>query len=334
MRVGILYDLYDDYPWRPGEPADADAENEPETTLLALEAAVRRLGHEPVRLGPPARLERARLSSIDVGVNIAEGAHSRNREGWAPTLLEMAGVPFVGSDALTLSVSLDKAWTKDLVAAAGVPTPPYRVLGDAAELGMDDLPGPFPLFVKPRYEGSAKGIGPNSLVRDLAALRAEVDRVTGDYAQDALVETYVTGGGEYTVAVVGTRHPRALPAIQRAVEAGTGIGLHALERRGAPHREWSYRIEGRLDSDLEAEMQRLALLAYRKLECRDFARIDFRVDRDGRPWFLEINPLPTFAPDGTFAVLAELLGVPYEAFLSDVLGEALGRVASAAEVTP
>ncbi len=334
MRVGILYDLFDDYPWRPGEPPDADAENEPEATLLALEAAIGRLGHEPVRLGTPARLDRDRLGSIDVAVNIAEGAHSRNREGWAPTLLEMAGVPFVGSDALTLSVSLDKAWTKDLVAAAGVPTPAFRTIGDASSLGPEDLPGPFPLFVKPRYEGSAKGIGPNSLVRDLPALRAEVDRITRDYGQDALVETYVTGGGEYTVAVVGSDPPRPLPAIQRAVEVDTGIGLHALERRGAPRREWSYRIEGRLDSGLEADLQRLALLAFRKLECRDFARIDFRVDGNGRPWFLEINPLPTFAPDGTFAVIAELLGLPYDAFLADLLGEAIGRAVPVAEVSP
>lgn len=332
MRVGILYDLFDDYPWRPGEPPDADSENEPEDTILVLESAIRRLGHEPVRLGPPARLDRTRLESIDVGVNIAEGAHSRNREGWAPTILEMAGVPFVGSDALTLSVSLDKAWTKDLVTAAGVPTPAYRTFRSAADVDPDDLPGPFPLFVKPRYEGSAKGIRPSSLVRDPDALRVEVERVTRDYGQDALVETYVTGGGEYTVAVTGTEAPECLPAIQRAVESESGIGLHALERRGVPREEWTYRIEGGLLPGLEGELHRLAIMAYRKLECRDFARVDFRVDGDGRPWFLEINPLPTFAPDGTFGVIAELTGQPYDAFVAEVLDGALRRVVQAAGV--
>jgi D-alanine-D-alanine ligase len=334
MRVGILYDLFDDYPWRPGEPPDADAENEPEATLLALEAALRRLGHEPVRLGPPARLDPARLRSVDVGVNIAEGAHTRNREGWAPTLLEMAGVPFVGSDALTLSASLDKAWTKDLVAAAGVPTPAYRCWRRASDVDAGDLPGPWPLFVKPRYEGSAKGIAATSVVRDLPSLRAEVDRIAGGYGQDALVEPFLAGGGEYTVAVVGSNEPRALPVILRAVEATTGIGLHALEHRGAPHGEWSYRIEGGHDAALEAELQRLALLAFRKLECRDFARVDFRVDGAGTPWFLEINPLPTFAPDGTFAVVAELTGITYDAFLARVLGEAIARAVPALEVAP
>jgi len=271
---------------------------------------------------------------IDLAVNIAEGAHTRNREGWAPTLLEMSGVPCVGSDALTLSVSLDKAWTKDLVAAAGVPTPAWRTYASAGQVDPADLPGPFPLFVKPRYEGSAKGIGPTSRVDDLEALREEVRRVTTVYGQDALVEIFVSGGGEFTVAVLGTDRPRALPAIQRAVENGTGIGLHALDRRGLPDREWAWGLEGDLDSPLEAELQRLSILAFRKLECRDFARVDFRVDAEGKAWFLEINPLPTFAPDGTFAVMAELMGADYDAFLADVLGEAFGRVVPTTGVTP
>ena len=333
MRVGILYDLFEDYPWKPGEPADADVENEPEATLLALEAAIRRLGHDPVRLGPPARLDRSRLAEVDLAVNIAEGAHTRNREGWAPTLLEMAGVPYVGSDALTLSVSLDKAWTKDLVAAAGVPTPAWRTYASADRVAPSDLPGPFPLFVKPRYEGSAKGIEPTSRADDLEALRKEVGRVTGVYGQDALVERFISGGGEYTVAVVGTDSPRALPVIQRAVENGTGIGLHALDRRGLPDREWAWGLEGGLDAALEAELQRLSIVAFRKLECRDFARVDFRVDGEGKVWFLEINPLPTFAPNGTFAVVAELMGTGYDAFLAEVLGEAFARVVPAAGVT-
>lgn len=328
MRIGILYDLFDDYPWRPGEPADADAENEPEATVLALEAALRRLGHEPVRLGPPALLDRARLDGIGLAVNIAEGAHTRNREGWAPTLLEIAGVPFVGSDALTLSLSLDKAWTKDIVAAAGVPVPPHRCYAGPDAVDPADLPAPWPLFVKPRFEGSAKGITPTSVVHDLEALRTEVARIAAAYGQDAIVEPFVTGGGEFTVAVVGSP-PRALPVLQRAVEAETGIGLHALEHRGAPEHDWSYRIEGRLDAAVEAELQALALRAFSALRCLDFARVDFRLDAAGRPWFLEINPLPTFAPDGTFAVIAELMGRPYDDFLADVLGEAITRALDA-----
>jgi D-alanine-D-alanine ligase len=328
MRIGLVYDTFDAYPWREDDPPDADAEYEPEDTVETLAETVRRMGHTPVCIGTAFDL-RDRLAeglAIDAALNIAEGAHSRNREAYAPILLEMAGVPCLGSDALTLSVTLDKAWTKDLVAAAGVPTPPHRVVGAAAAVDPDDLP-PFPLFVKPRAEGTSKGITPESRVEDVDALRAAVARITDTYEQDAIVEGFV-GGGEFTVAVVGHDPPEALPALQRAVEPSTGIGLHALEHRGSPAAEadWDYTLAGTLDEALEAQLQRHARTVFETLDCRDFARADFRVDAEGQPWFLEVNPLPTFAPDDTFAVIAELQGRDYVDYLAEVFGRGLRRL--------
>ena len=329
MRIGLVYDLFDDYPWVPGEAPDADAEYEPPETVAALVAALEALGHTPVRIGTAFDLLRAlpRLA-LDAAVNIAEGARRRNREAWAPILLEMAGVPCLGSDALTLSLSLDKAWTKDLAAAAGVDTPPYRVYASPDAVAEHDLPGPFPLFVKPRYEGSSKGITVASKAADVEALRRQVGVMVGQYGQDALVEPFISGGGEFTVAVIGNDPPEALPVLQRAVEAETRIGLHALDRRSLPSGDRAYALEGDLNPALEQRLQAAAIRIYEKLQCRDFARVDFRVDAGGRPWFLEINPLPTFAPDGTFAILAELVGKTYPAFLADVLARGLRRLAS------
>jgi len=142
MNIGIVYDLFEDYPWRNGDPPDADAENEPLETLEVIEEAIRLLGHNPIRLGSPLKLgQRIYNNPIDVAINIAEAAHSRNREAYAPILLEMAGIPFLGSDALGLSVSLDKAWTKDLVATVGVPTPAYRCYSNGSQIKENDLPG-------------------------------------------------------------------------------------------------------------------------------------------------------------------------------------------------
>lgn len=326
MRIGLVYDLFDAYPWQPDDPPDADAEYEPEETVEALAAAVEALGHTPIRIGTAHELLAQIYGlNVDAAINIAEGARSRNREAYAPILLEMAGIPSLGSDALTLSLSLDKAWTKDLAATAGVPTPPYRVYASATTIDEDDLPG-WPLFVKPRYEGTAKGITAQSKVETPEALREQVAWVTETYRQDALVERFVEGGGEFTVAVVGNDPPEALPAMPRAVEATTRIGLHVLERRGLPKHAWDYTLEGHLDAPLEATLQAQAVAVYEKLECKDFARIDFRVDADGHPWFLEINPLPTFAPDGTFAVLAEVAGRAYEDLLAEVLKRGLARL--------
>ena len=330
MRIGLIYDTFDAYPWTDDAPPDADAEYEPEKTVDTLAAAVEHLGHEPTHVGTAFDL-RERLDQgldLDAALNIAEGAHSRNREAYAPILLEMAGIPCLGSDALTLSVTLDKAWTKDLVAAADVPTPPHRVYGAAKEIDAGDLPGSFPLFVKPRYEGTSKGITPQSKVNDGAALRREVERVTTTYDQDAVAEGFVSGGGEFTVAVAGHDPPEALPVLQRGVEPTTDIGLHALEHRGAPtaERNWNHELRGTLDPDLEERLQTLTLRAFDRLDCRDFARADFRVDAEGQPWFLEINPLPTFAPDDTFAIVAELMGRDYVDYLAGVFERGLQRL--------
>ncbi|MDA1028930.1 MAG: D-alanine--D-alanine ligase [Bacteroidetes bacterium] len=325
MRIGLIYDLFEDYPWTPGEPFDADVENEPVETVQALESAIRALGHVPVRIGPARNLlPHMDNPGFDVGLNIAEGGRGRNREGEAPALMEMMGVPFVGSDALTLSLSLDKAWTKDLAVAAGLRTPAYSVFsGD--QIDLSTAPKTFPLFVKPRYEGSAKGLTARSKVFSDDDLRAQVTEIIQIYKQDALVEEFVEGS-EFTVAVVGHRPPRTLPVIQRAVETETGIGLHVLDRKGLPVVDHSYALPGVLSPELEARLQAAALKIFHKLECRDFARVDFRVDAEGREWFLEINPLPTFAPDGTFAIMAELMGLSYPDFLAQVLREAIERV--------
>ena len=327
-RVGLCYDTFADYTWQPGDPADADAEFEPRVTVEALAAAVEACGFTPVDIGPARALQEQLCGglTLDAAINIAESAHSRNREAYVPILLEMAGIPCLGSDALTLSLSLDKAWTKDLAIQAGVPTPPYVSIADPSDVEAEVLPAPFPLFVKPRYEGTSKGITAESKVHSVEALREAVARVADRYRQPALVEAFIEGGGEFTVAVTGHAPPAALPALQRATEATTGIGLHALEHRGMPEAAWTHDLKGTLDPALEATLQQHAMTVFQKLECRDFARADFRVDQNGQVWFLEINPLPSFAPDDTFAIIAELMDTPYETFLATVLRNGFERI--------
>ncbi|MBB82664.1 MAG: D-alanine--D-alanine ligase [Deltaproteobacteria bacterium] len=324
LTVGLVFETFDTYPRDEGEPIDAHVEFEPESTIEALESAIAFLGHRPVRLGSPLSLLEAAakegLAGVDVAFNLAEGFGGRNREAWAPVVLDMAGVPTIGSDALALSLSLDKLWANRHVAAAGVPIAKQTAFADPSEVVDAALPAPFPLFVKPRWEGTAKGIRASSRVEDREALVAEVERVTATYRQPALVEAFVPGA-EYTVTLIGNGPPVALPVVQRALERETGIGIHALEGPGAEAAELDHFTPGALEPAIEAELAALAVRAFEALDCRDFARADFRLDAAGRPVFLEINPLPTFATDGTFAILAELEGVS--------LDEMLGRCVQA-----
>lgn len=323
--IGIVYELHDAYPRRPDDPPDAHAEYEPIETLLALERAIAHAGHRAIRLGRPHDLFDAGAKgavSVDAALTIAEGFGSRNREAWAPVLLEMLGIPQLGSDAATLSLSLDKQWTRAVVAAAGVPIAAGASVESADAARALDPPGGLPCFVKPRWEGTAKGIDRGSRVETHAELVEAVTQVVERYRQPALVEAFLPGA-EWTVTVIGHAPPRALPVLQRALDAETGIGLHAVEAPGAslPHV-----TPGVLDAALEAELAALALRAFDALACRDFARLDFKCDAAGRPRFLEINPLPTFAPDGSFGILAELAGTTYEALVGEVIQLGLRRL--------
>ncbi len=258
LRVGLAYDLFGSYPLRPDAPPDAEAEYEPEATVLVLEAALRRLGHEPVRLGNPHAVLRAigqeRLPRLDAVLTIAEGYGPRNREAWVPALCEMAGIPALGSDALTLSTTLDKLWAHRVVAAAGVAGAAARELRLARRRRG-------PRRCRPRFRSSssragkapprASGRAPGWKSRD--ALVREVARVVSTYGQPALVEAFLEGP-EYTVTLVGHRPLRALPTLQRALEVSTGIGAHAMERHPPPPGGWRYTTPGALDAALEAEL--------------------------------------------------------------------------------
>ena len=334
LRIGILFELLGTgtAPNGSGSAApDADAEYEPEETIALLERALRVTGHEPVRLGGPRDLLPAlgegRSLGVDAALNISEGQGSRNREAFGPVLLELAGVPTLGSDALSLSLSLDKAWALDRVAQAGVRVAPHQSLEPNEDLKIGTFPASYPLFVKPRWEGTAKGILPESKVTGAAELAAQVERIWTLYQQPALVQPFLPGA-EYTVTVVGHRPARALPVLQRGLETNTGIGLHVLERDSveAPAGGWEHHMPGELNPALETELQAQALRAFHALGCLDFARADFRLDAAGEPTFLEINPLPTFAPEGSFAILAELEGRSVEALLAEVFSEGLARL--------
>jgi D-alanine-D-alanine ligase len=327
LAIGLVYDVFGSYPARPGDPPDAEAEYEPEATVDALAAAIDALGHRAIRIGNAHALLAASQGGVfpplDAALSIAEGYGTRNREAWAPVLLDLLGIPLLGSDALTLSLSLDKAWTHAVVAAAGVPVPDHVSVESAHQLGKVKLPGPFPLFVKPRWEGTAKGIDAGSRVADAAALAERVAFVTGRYRQPALVEAFLPGA-EYTVTLVGNDPPQVWPVLQRALARDSGIGLHAVESAHAP--QPAHHAPGALGGELEAELAALAGRAFAALRCRDFARADFKLDAQARPRFLEMNPLPTFAPDGSFGILAELQGRSLVEVLAEVLGHGLARL--------
>ncbi len=323
MKIGILFDHPDDYPGTLGPP-DRFAEFEPDSTIQIMEEAIRLIGATPLRIGAPRELL-AQRPAVDLIWNIAEGYGTRNREAWGPVLAEMRSIPCIGSDALTLSISLDKHRTKQLAQIAGVPTAPWKLLHfpDSPALTPDLDPNPalvpaswFPVFAKPRYEGTAKGIGPWSRCTSPMELEALADRLWADYGQDILVEPWLPGA-EYTVALIGAPL-KVQPVLERALHRPTGIGIHAVAAHD-PAADGHAFTHDHIPPDLERRLQEWSLDLCREMEVRHFARLDFKCDADGNPFFLEINPLPTFAGDNIFGILAEIAGQTPSEFLAGYL---------------
>ncbi|MBI4597782.1 MAG: D-alanine--D-alanine ligase [Candidatus Omnitrophica bacterium] len=314
MRIGLTFDLQTD----PGDPQQA--EFDPPATIDALEHALASLGHEAVRLGNASELLAApeRLRDVELVFNIAEGNGSRCREAWVPNLLELHGIPYVGSDALALMIGLDKVLCKRVAITSGIATPTWLKIDHPQELPAA-MGLRFPLIVKPRYEGSGRGIDAGAVVHDQAALRRRVAWLWQQCRQPMLIEEYISGG-EVTVLVIGNDPPQAYPAIQRPIDPVSGLSCHVAGSAGPVEHPLT------LDLALDHHAQAAAVAMYEAVSCRDMARVDFRVDAAGQLFFLEINPLPSFDPAGTIGLLAEYLGITYPEIIGRILDAAWCRV--------
>src|SRR5690348_2581927 len=207
-------------------PADEFAEWDSEETIAAVERALAGLG-EVVRLEANADFpERLRATQPDIVFNMAEGLRGVNREAHVPAICEFFGIPYSASDPFTLSLCLDKARTKEVLAYNGVATAAFSVVRGRWEQGSGNgeqklraesrFPVPrsrFPVFVKPIHEGSSKGITEASYCRTQAELDAQVEFLLERYEQPVLIEEYLPGA-EFTCAVLGNGDDaRVLPLV-------------------------------------------------------------------------------------------------------------------------
>jgi D-alanine-D-alanine ligase len=253
-----------------------------------------------------------RASRPDIVFNIAEGLYGANRESHVPAICEFFDVPYSGSDPFTLSLCLHKAKTKDFLTAHGIPNAPYALIQSEADLQrLLGKNSPFgasptadaPLFVKPVQEGSSKGITEKNLVRSREELEAQTRFLLTTYNQPVIAEVFLPGA-EFTCGVVGNgQSARVLPLVGmnfRSLPAGA-VPIYGFEAKWI----WDtpddpieiFECPAKIDAALQAQIEDVALRAYRVLGCRDWSRIDVRVDAAGVPNIVEVNPLPGILPN-------------------------------------
>ena len=325
MRVGLAFNVK---PAGTPEhlPEDAFEEYDSEATVGNIENALSLLGHDVRRL--PAGhgfVDSVRSAAPDIVFNVAEGEGGRCREAHVPAVLEMLGIPYVGSDPLTLCITLDKPVAKRLVEHDGFPTPPFRIARSAEEL--DSLPFPFPVIVKPAFEGSSKGVRIASRATSLDQAREMVRFVTRTYRQVAMVEAFVPGA-EVTVGVLGNDPPRVVGMMEIVPKTVSPAEfVYSLEVKRDWENRVTYRVPPALPAAVLSEIERCALGIFRALGCRDFSRIDFRLDASHTPHFIECNPLPGLSPEyGDLPIMADRMGIPYLSLVGEILSHALSRL--------
>lgn len=343
MRIAVLENLQHNAPQSNQEAPDCWAELGTRDEADGIVQALERAGHVAAFFeGNASLLELLPKFQPDLCFNICEGHFGESRECHVPALLEMLRLPYTGSGVLALALTLDKALTQRVLASYGLPTPPHQLF-EMPEEPLD--PGLcFPLFVKPVREGSSKGVSKDSIVRDERQLRDRVAWTISTYRQPALVERFIRGR-EITVGVLGNRAPGgdpanglvALPPFE-ILFGDTLEGVYENVIKSSTPDGWvagiNYQCPAVLDDKRWSELERLAKVAFLHTGCRDYARVDFRLDADNdlRPYVLEVNPLPGMVREWSdIAFEATAAGMSYDDLILSIVDHAIRRGKAAEE---
>lgn len=322
---------------------DAYAEWDSAETIDAVASALSAYG-DVIRLeATEAFPERLRAERPDIVFNIAEGLHGSNREAHVPAICEFFDVAYSGSDPFTLSLCLHKARTKDVLSVNGIPNAAFVLIDSARALetwlaGARSTPlatAKAPLFLKPVQEGSSKGITERNLVRSDDELEAQTRFLLETYAQPVIAEAFLPGA-EFTCGVLGNGDSaRVLPLV--------GMNFGSLPSGALPiygyEAKWIwdtpndpldiFECPARIDARLQSAIEDVVLRAYRVLGCRDWSRIDVRLDADGVPNIVEVNPLPGILPNpednSCLPKAARAAGIGYDELIQTALLAAAER---------
>jgi D-alanine-D-alanine ligase len=336
-RVAVLANIKERGKSLPADvPPDTGADFDYIETIDQIRAAIETDGHQTIFIQAdrdlPAALKEAHP---DICFNIAEGLGGDAREAQVPALLEMLRIPYSGSRVLTNAIALDKTLTKRIWRDRNLPVAPFQEFTFGDEPLRPEMR--FPLFVKPAREGTGMGVDEKAIVNTEAELRERADYVIRLYHQPALVEAFLPGR-EFTVGIMGrfdtilySRHPEwyekdgflRLPILELDSSRSITPGIYGLEAKaqsvgseGAP----GYLCPAPLDPELTKKLHRLAWRAHVVLGALDISRTDIRLDADGQPRLLEINPLPGLTPGySDLCIQCAAQGILYDDLILEIL---------------
>lgn len=322
MKIGLTYDLKSDY-LAMGLSEEEAAEFDKIETIDAIDGALKELGYETARIGHAHALLK-RLSEgerWDAVFNICEGLHGIAREAQVPAILDLYQIPYVFSDPMVLALSLHKGMTKRIIRDLGLATPAFAVISSESEISNIDLP--YPLFAKPVAEGTGKGIGQNSCIQNKEELVISVTEKLHRYRQPVLVETFLPGR-EFTVGVVGTgEKSRSIGLMECHFRENVALNAYSYDNKSNYEDFMDYSVP---TGEIADKVCQLAVDAWKGLGCRDGGRVDIRLDAQGIPNFIEVNPLAGLHPiDSDLVIIAGKHDISYTELIGMIMESAIER---------
>ena len=326
LKVAFIYNMTE------GARDEQHAEWDSPETVSAIKNALERRA-EVACLDAGSNIKDSIIRAApDIVFNYAEGSSGEEREAEIPALLESLRIPYTGSGPGTMVNCLNKAKAKAVLAAAGINTPAWAV----AESPEDSREWrEFPCIVKPLWEGSSKGLHDSALAKTRTEAARLVSEITRKYSQPALIEKFLPGR-EFTAGVLGNGEDiRVLPPaeINHAALAGKLNPILSYEAKwviDTPENPLDIlSCPAKITPSLLKQLENISVKAFKALGCRDWCRIDIRLDDKGAPNILELNPIPGLLPDAAdnscLPAAARAAGMEYNDLISMVLSHALKR---------
>jgi D-alanine-D-alanine ligase len=320
MKIAVLANLKEDAPVSPDDPPGRWDDLDDRITVEAIIDSLKSLGHE-ARYYPAdvTLVQDLAYFQPELCFNWGEGHFGPSREAQTPILLEMIGIPHTGSGGLGMLLSHNKHTAKQLFRYNGLPTANFVVVENPSHI--PDIHLRYPLFVKPATEGSSVGINDDAKVHNHAELERQIRWVWSVVNAPILVEEYIDGR-EFTISVVGNE---VLPIVE--VVSPTGFYSNRLKEEV---NSGVYRLcPAPLAPEVSIRLQNLALKAMKILHLVDVCRMDLRMDANGNPYILEVNPLPLLFPDpeqASIVYAARAAGYTYTDLIGMILTTAVRRL--------
>ena len=251
--------------------------------------------------------------------NVSYGIQGQARYAHVPSILEMVGIPYVGSGPLAHGLALDKVVAKIIFRQHGLPTPDFAVLNSwEDELATDLL---FPLVVKPKNEAVSFGV---TVVHNESELRDAAKTIFEAFKQPVIAERYIEGR-EINVGLIGNNPPEVFPPVELLFpKDGPPIYTYQdkIQKSG---RQIGFECPASVSEETVEKAQNLARRAFEVLGCYDCARVDMRLDTEGNLHLLEVNSLPSLGEHGSYTIGAQQVGLDFPALVNRLVEVASAR---------